>query len=92
MYKPGYLCTLLYEGIGSSKKQIWPEKEEKLDHNEMSKHVPATAWMLKKPVSVPPKILDITLLGLVVWSKLYDSFFALKNLVSKLNFSWINSC
>ena len=26
MYKPGYLCTLLYEGIGSSKKQIWPEK------------------------------------------------------------------
>ena len=22
MYKPGYLCTLLYKGIGSSKKQI----------------------------------------------------------------------
>ena len=37
MYKPGYLCTLLQEGKSD------PKKEEKLDHNEMSKHVPATA-------------------------------------------------
>ena len=42
MYKPGYLCTLLQEGIVVKSKSD-PKKEEKLDHNEMSKHVPATA-------------------------------------------------